>query len=132
RLGLGRGIHSAVNGSERRGGVTTSQEGQMTSTYFPIPADLAGFWECEHLHCPRPLTYLEHELLLASTGYGFSKAIAEMGSGIKAVTKSINGYNSLSGVPIDIGSEDPQARAARYQKNVDALLPVLGERWEKE
>ena len=104
----------------------------MTTTDFPIPADLEGFWQWDQLHCPRPLTHLEHELLLASTGWGFSKAIAEMGSGIKAVTKSINGYNYLSGVPIDIGGEDPQARAARYSKNVDELLPVLGERWEKE
>jgi pyruvate,water dikinase len=104
----------------------------MTNTDFPIPADLEGFWQWDQLHCPRPLTHLEHELLLASTGYGFSKAIAEMGSGIKAVTKSINGYNYLSGVPIDIGGEDPQARAERYKKSVDELLPVLGERWEKE
>src|SRR3954471_21853844 len=104
----------------------------MTTTDFPIPADLEGFWQWDQLHCPRPLTHLEHELLLASTGYGFSKAIAEMGSGIKAVTKSINGYNYLSGVPIDIGGEDPQARAARYTKAVDQLLPVLGQRWEKE
>ena len=47
----------------------------MTSTDFPIPADLEGFWQWDQLHCPRPLTHLEHELLLASTGYGFSKAI---------------------------------------------------------
>ena len=104
----------------------------MTTTDFPIPTDLEGFWQWDQLHCPRPLTHLEHELLLASTGWGFSKAIAEMGSGIKAVTRSINGYNYLSGVPIDIGGEDPQARAARYQKNVDELLPMLGEKWEKE
>ena len=48
------------------------------------------------------------------------------------MTKSINGYNYLSGVPLDLGDEDPQARAERYRQNVDALLPVLGERWEKE
>jgi phosphohistidine swiveling domain-containing protein len=103
-----------------------------TTTDFPIPADLEGFWQWDQLHCPRPLTVLEHELLLASTGWGFSKAIAELGSGIRAVTKSINGYNYLSGVPLDLGGEDPQARADRYRHNVDALLPVLGERWEKE
>ena len=33
---------------------------------------------------------------------------------------------------MDLGDEDPQARAERYRHNVDALLPVLGERWEKE
>jgi len=103
-----------------------------TSTDFLIPAELEGFWQWDQLHCPRPLTVLEHELLLASTGWGFSKAIAELGSGIRAATKSINGYNYLSGVPLDLGGEDPRARADRYRQNVDALLPVLGERWEKE
>src|SRR5437773_4830258 len=103
-----------------------------TTTDFPIPADLEGFWQWDQLHCPRPLTVLEHELLLASTGWGFSKAIAELGSGIRAVTKSINGYNYLSGVPLDLSGEDLQARADRYRQNVDALLPVLGERWEKD
>ena len=78
----------------------------MTSaaTDFPIPADLEGFWQWDQLHCPRPLTVLEHELLLGSTGWGFSKAIFELGSGLKAVTKSINGYNYLSGQPLDLTS----------------------------
>jgi pyruvate,water dikinase len=103
-----------------------------TTTDFVIPADLEGFWQWDQLHCPRPLTVLEHELLLVSTGWGFSKAMAELGSGLRAVTKSINGYNYLSGVPLDLGGEDPQARAERYRQSVAALLPVLGERWEKE
>jgi rifampicin phosphotransferase len=103
-----------------------------TTTDFPIPADLEGFWQWDQLHCPRPMTVLEHELLLASTGWGFSKAMAELGSGLEAVAKSINGYNYLSGVPLDLGGEDPQARAERYRRNVDALLQVFGERWEKE
>jgi len=103
-----------------------------TTTDFPIPADLEGFWQWDQLHCPRPTTVLEYELLLASTGWGFSKAMAELGSGIKAVAKPINGYNYLGGVPLDLGDEDPQARAERYRRNVDALLQVFGKRWENE
>lgn len=103
-----------------------------TATDFPIPADLDGFWQWDQLHCPRPLTVLEHEVLHASTGWGFSKAIAELGSAIRAVTRSVNSYAYLSGQPLDLDGEDPQTRAARYRKNVDALLVVLGERWEKE
>jgi pyruvate,water dikinase len=103
-----------------------------TTTDFPIPADLEGFWQWDQLHCPRPLTVLEHELLLGSTGYGFSKAIAELGSGIRAVARSINGYNYLSGQPLDLGGEDPLARAERYRQNVEAMVLALGERWEKE
>src|SRR5437764_5190682 len=111
-----------------------SKEEQMATqtTDFPIPADLEGFWQWDQLHCPRPLTVLEHELLHSSTGYGFSKAIAELGSGLKAVTRPINAYAYLSGQPLDLGDEDPRARAERYTRNVAALLQVLGERWEKE
>jgi pyruvate,water dikinase len=103
-----------------------------TATDFPIPTDLEGFWQWDQLHCPRPLTVLEHELLHSSTGWGFSKAIVEMGSSLRAVTRPINCYGYLSGVPLDLGDEDPQARAERYRQNVEALLPVLGERWENE
>ena len=88
----------------------------MTTTDFPIPADLEGFWQWDQLHCPRPLTCWSTSCCWRPTGWGFSKAIAEMGSGIEAVTKSINGYNYLSGVPSDLGGEDPQARAARYHE----------------
>ncbi|HEY2594853.1 MAG TPA: PEP-utilizing enzyme, partial [Chloroflexota bacterium] len=102
------------------------------TTDFPIPEDLVGFWQWDQLHAPRPLTVLEHELLHSSTGYGFSKAIAELGSSIKAVTRPINGYGYLSGAPLDLQGEDPRERSERYQRNVAALLPVLGERWEKE
>jgi rifampicin phosphotransferase len=127
---------SSTRGDEYAGGPDGHhlRRGRMatTTTDFPIPEDLVGFWQWDQLHCPRALTVLEHELLLASTGWGFSKAIAELGSGLRAVTKSINGYNYLSGQPLDLGDEDPQARAERYRHNVDALLPVLGERWEKE
>jgi pyruvate,water dikinase len=102
------------------------------STDFPIPADLEGFWLWDKLHCPRPLTPLEHELLLKSTGSGFSKAIGDLGSSLMAVTRSINYYNYLHGEEIDIGSEDREARKARYHKNVDELMPKLGDLWENE
>src|SRR5579872_108352 len=113
-----------------------SWSSQMASTPitadFPIPADLEGFWQWDQLHCPRPLTVLEHELLHSSTGYGFSKAIAELGSGLQAVTRSINTYAYLCGVPLDLGGDDPRARAERYRQNVNALIQVLGQRWEQE
>ncbi len=99
---------------------------------FPIPPDLEGFWLWDKLHCPRPLTPLEHELLLLSTGEGFSKAIGELGSPGLAVTRSINYYNYLTGMPRDIGDEPIGERVARYQANVAELMPKVGERWEKE
>ena len=103
-----------------------------TQTDFPIPADVEGFWLWDKLHCPRPLAPLEHELLLITTGEGFSKAIGDMGSNIVAVTRSINYYNYLHGDARDIGDEDPAARKARYDNNVEELMPKLGDLWENQ
>ena len=99
---------------------------------FPIPPDIEGFWLWDKLHCPRPLTPLEHELLLQSTGTGFSKAIGDLGSSLVAVTRSINYYNYLHGTDRDIGTEDREARKARYERNVQELMPRLGHLWENQ
>ena len=101
-------------------------------TEFPIPADVEGFWLWDKLHCPRPLTPLEHELLLGATAYGFSKAMGDMGSAIAAQTRLINYYNYLNGIERDLGDEDAASRKARYEQNVQELMPKLGEKWEKE
>jgi pyruvate,water dikinase len=100
---------------------------------FPIPADLEGFWIWDRLHCPRTLAPLEHELLVGSTGTGFTQAIGEMGSGIIAVCKMFNYYAYLCGVarPLEAG-ETQEQRNTRYEKSVAALKPVVGEKWQKE
>ena len=101
-------------------------------TDFPIPEDVQGFWMWDRLHCPRPLAPLEHELLLGGTEYGFSKAMGDMGSAIAAQARQINYYNYLHGYDRDLGGEDPAARKARYEKNVQELMPRLGKMWEQE
>jgi hypothetical protein len=103
------------------------------ATDFPIPADLEGFWIWDRLHCPRTLAPLEHELLVGSTGTGFTQAIGEMGSGIIAVCKMFNYYAYLCGVarPLEAG-ETQEQRNVRYEKSVAALKPVVGEKWQKE
>ncbi|MBI4263996.1 MAG: hypothetical protein HY657_06460 [Acidobacteria bacterium] len=104
-------------------------------TDFPIAPERVGdhFWLWDRLHCPRPLTPLEHELLTSSTGYGFTKAITELGSTLTAASLPLNYYHYLSGIPLkDLGGETPDARRARYQKNVAELMPKVGERWENE
>lgn len=105
----------------------------QATTDFPIPPHLTGFFIWDRLHCPRPLTPLEHQLLVESTGIGFSKAIGEMGSGIIAECHLVNYYNYLTGVPRPLEpGETQEQRAERYKKNVAELMPKLGEKWEKE
>jgi phosphohistidine swiveling domain-containing protein len=101
------------------------------ATDFPIPADLEGFWIWDRLHCPRPLTPLEHELLVKSTGTGFTKAIGEMGSGVIAVCEMYNYYAYLCGVarPLAPGETQEQRNAA-YEKSVAELKPKVGELWQ--
>jgi phosphohistidine swiveling domain-containing protein len=103
------------------------------ATDFPLSPDLEGFFIWDRLHCPRPLAPLEHQLLVVSTGIGFSQAIGEMGSSIIAECHLINYYNYLTGVPrpLDNGETEEQ-RNARYVKNVAELKPKLGEKWENE
>ena len=52
-----------------------------TTTDFPIPADLEGFWQWDQLHCPRPLTVLEHELLSGIHGLGVQQGDRRAGVG---------------------------------------------------
>lgn len=102
---------------------------------FPIPSELVGnhFWLWDRLHCPRPLTPLEHELLTRSTGAGFTRAITELGSTLTAASLPVNYYHYLSGIPLeDLGGEAPDARRERYARNVAELMATVGERWEKE
>ena len=102
---------------------------------FPIAPEQVGshFWLWDRLHCPRPLTPLEHELLTRSTGAGFTRAITELGSTLTAASLPVNYYHYLAGIPLkDLGSETPEARRARYEKNVAELMATVGERWENE
>jgi pyruvate,water dikinase len=100
---------------------------------FPIPADLEGFWIWDRLHAPRALTPLEHELLIKSTGTGFTKAIGEMGSGIIAVCELFNNYGYLCGYarPLAPG-ETQEQRNARYERSAAELKPKLGDKWANE
>jgi phosphohistidine swiveling domain-containing protein len=101
---------------------------------FPLPADAAtDFYLWDRLHCPRVLAPLEHQLLVQSTGTGFSRAMGEMGSGIIAQCHLINYYAYLKGVPRPLDAGDTnEARNERYKKNAAALKPALGDKWNKE
>jgi rifampicin phosphotransferase len=102
---------------------------------FPVAPEQVGnhFWLWDRLHCPRPLTPLEHELLTRSTGLGFTRAITELGSTLTAASLPVNYYHYLAGVPLeDLGGETAEDRQARYQKNVAEIMATVGERWEKE
>jgi phosphohistidine swiveling domain-containing protein len=102
------------------------------ATDFPLPAD-NDFYIWDRLHCPRVLAPLEHELLIQSTGVGFSRAMGEMGSAIIPECHLINYYGYLKGVPRPLEAGDTEeARAERYKQNAAALKPALGDKWNKE
>jgi pyruvate,water dikinase len=104
------------------------------ATDFPLPADATtDFYLWDRLHCPRVLAPLEHQLLVESTGIGFSKAMGEMGSAIVAQCHLINYYNYLKGVPRPLeAGETEEQRNERYKKSAAALKPALGDKWNKE
>lgn len=108
----------------------------MTTTQandFPIPADLPpGFWNWDRVHCPHPTHPLEQELMLDTTATGFSRSMKELGSSFGVRSRLINSYSYLTFVPLDLNGEDPATRSARYEANVEALMPRIKQLWETE
>ena len=99
---------------------------------FPIPADLQGFFQWDKLHCPKPQTTLTQDLFNSSVSEGFSSAMDEYGCPVGMRYLNINTYAYVTMVPFDLGDETIEQRVGRYKENLQAILPAVGEQWEKE
>ena len=99
---------------------------------FPIPADLQGFFQWDKLHCPKPQTTLTQDLFSTAVSTGFSSAMDEYACPVGMKYININTYAYVTMVPFDLGDETIEQRVSRYEENLKAVLPVVGERWEKE
>jgi len=103
-----------------------------TTTDFPIPSDLEGFWSWDKMHFPRPQTPLTEEIILHSIDAGFNQAHDEFGLPMHFATRVINYYGYVATLPADPGAEGMDARLARYQDSLTNLVPRVGELWENE
>lgn len=104
----------------------------QATTEFPVPTDLEGFWVWEKLHCPRPVTPLEQDLLVRACAEGFNTSMAEYGSIIELGARFINDYVYVRFVPRDLGGKDPRAQLEAGQAQVAGLMPHIGRLWQDE
>jgi pyruvate,water dikinase len=99
----------------------------MSNADFPTPAEIDGFWMFDQVHAPRPLTRLSQEIVMRPMGEGFCVALAEVGCPFGLDYRAINEFAYFGFVPVASASS-----GERYRANVEALLPRLAERWERE
>jgi len=102
------------------------------SSDFPIPADLKGFWQWDKMHCPKPQTALTRDLFNSAISAGFSGAMDELSCPVGVQYTNVNTYAYVAVVPFDLGQETMEHRVARYKEKVGAMLPRIGQLWEKE
>src|SRR4051812_36271490 len=100
--------------------MTTSTAAPESTVQFPVPADLDGFWMFDQVHCPRPLSPLTREILLAALTEGFCSALLEVGYPLGIVMRVVNAYGyiallphlSSDGTPLSLPAWDDAASAA--------------------
>ncbi|HLF71702.1 MAG TPA: PEP-utilizing enzyme [Dehalococcoidia bacterium] len=100
---------------------------------FPTPASPPNaFWVWDKLHCPRPLTPMEQEMLMTPCAAGFTKTMFDLGSTYSVEVRFVNYYPYLSVVPGDLAGETAEARLARYGPASDRMIAEAGDLWYKE
>ncbi len=104
----------------------------MTSTTdFPIPEGMEGFWQWDKMHCPRPQTPLTEELFLAAVSKGFSAGMDEFASPVGLQYSVVNYFGYINVFPLPM-SESMDDRIARHQGIMHDVLPRMGDLWEND
>lgn len=103
-----------------------------STTQFPVPTGLAGFWQWDKMHCPRPQMPLTAELFVAGVEAGFCQAMDEFACPVGLRQRVINYYCYGSIAPFDLGEESIEQRIGRYQGTLAEVLPAIGRLWEQE
>jgi len=112
--------------------MTTSTKAPENTVRFPVPADLDGFWMFDQVHCPRPLSPLTREILLAALTEGFCSALLEVGYPLGIVMRVVNTYGYIA-LPPHLGPDGAALNLPAWDEAAStASMADLGERWEHE
>jgi pyruvate,water dikinase len=98
---------------------------------FPGPDEIAGFWNWDKMHAPRPITPLSSEIIVPTLSEGFTKAQAEYDSPVVVDNKVVNYYFYVAFKPHDDGAVIAD-RLTRYRGTLAEKVPFVGPRWENE
>jgi phosphohistidine swiveling domain-containing protein len=100
---------------------------------FPAPGEIEGFWAWDKIHAPRPLTPLAGSTIPIALADGFTIGQADFGCPLGLEFRMFNHYAFAAFYPIlDETKETLAGRAARYQENLESLVPQVGRLWEEE
>jgi pyruvate,water dikinase len=108
--------------------MTTAQP----ETGFPLPDDVDGFWLWDKVHAPRPVRPLSEEIVLGSIGPGFTAALEEVSYPAVMHVRCFNGYPYSHFTQADLKGEPIGDRIARYQQQLNDLVPRVGQLWNDE
>jgi pyruvate,water dikinase len=99
---------------------------------FPTSNDIAGYWDWDKIHAPRPLTPLAGDVVVMGMADGFTIAQHEFGSPLALRCRMINYYLYASFTPDEDFPHQSASDVERYVEELDRLASRTGERWVNE
>ncbi len=98
---------------------------------FPQAHDVAGYWDWDKIHAPKPLTPLAGDAVVNTMGEGFTIAQHGFGSMLALRCRMVNNYLYASFVP-DESYTPPTRDLDEYSRQLDGFAFKIGERWASE
>jgi rifampicin phosphotransferase len=106
----------------------------MTSTTqlaFPSPQEIAGYWDWDKIHAPRPLTPLAGDAVVMGMSEGFTIAQHAFGSPLALRCRMVNNYLYAAFTP-DPSFTPPTTDPDEYSRALEEVAFRTGERWTNE
>src|ERR1051326_7884167 len=106
----------------------------MTTTAditFPQPHEIAGYWDWDKIHAPKPFTPLVGDAVVNSMGGGFTVAQHGFGSVLARRCRMVKSY-FYSSFPPDESYTPPTRDMDEYSRRLEAFAFKIGERWTTE
>jgi rifampicin phosphotransferase len=98
---------------------------------FPQPNEIAGYWDWDKIHAPKPLTPLAGDAVVNSMGEGFTIAQHDFGSTLALRCRMVNNYFYAAFSP-DESYTPPTRDLEEYTRSLEGLAFKIGERWVNE
>lgn len=106
----------------------------MTSTAditFPQPHEIAGYWDWDKIHAPKPLTPLAGDAIVNGMAEGFTIAQHGFGSVLALHCRMVNNYLYAAFSP-DESFTPPTRDVDEYSRKLEEEAFKIGERWTYE
>jgi rifampicin phosphotransferase len=102
------------------------------TTEFPTPPDLIGFWQWDRVHCPRVITPLSEDTLLAAANEGFAQGLSDYSYPQRLRYRVINGYAYSTFEAVDPSEAVLAALRQEHRKRLRLEAGAIPRRWDEE